>query len=464
MLKTVTIHFDELNNRLEPRYHYYKNLHKQVFDKCGFKTINELSNLKSGTTPVHSEERNEKFPIIFIKSADVKRFNINYSTVSYISQDTHKKQIKSKILTLDILITNTGKYLGFASVYTPMEEANTNQNNIRIRLSENISNLFNPFFITSYFNSQFGQLEIQSLLTLTGQKYLNMSKFREMKVPIIKTEIVESISAELKQAYRIGDVSNTLIEESKSLLYDTLRIDFSKVKKPKFFYTNLFTFKDADLWTPQYSNPLYINTLKEIQKKFKTVPLGEITTIKKGNEVGSENYIDYIDRKETDVPFIRTTDLVNFECDQFPDFFVPENIYEELNQKLEVGDVLYTKDGKIGMTAMITRTDRVIIASGLIKLRLKNEALKKFGLTQEYLFTVLSCKDTGYFPAIRRTVIASTIPHLREERLKEIEIPILPKDRIEFITAKVKKAFCLKDKKKILVEKVLKEVNRFFEI
>ena len=170
-----------------------------------------------------------------------------------------------------------------------------------------------------------------------------------------------------------------------------------------------------------------------------------------------------MDKKDTDIPFIRTSDLVNYEVDQFPDFYIPKEIYEELNQDVKAGDVLFTKDGKIGMTAMITESDKVIIASGLSRLRLKNEA-KKYNLTPEYLFLVLSLKETGSYPALRRTVTASTIPHLREERLKEIEIPILDKESVSEITKLVKEAFKLKDEKKKLIEEVRKEIDDYFKV
>ena len=43
-------------------------------------------------------------------------------------------------------------------------------------------------------------------------------------------------------------------------------------------------------------------------------------------------------------------------------------------QDVKAGDVLFTKDGKIGMSAMITKNDKAIIASGMVRLRLKAEA------------------------------------------------------------------------------------------
>jgi type I restriction enzyme S subunit len=176
---------------------------------------------------------------------------------------------------------------------------------------------------------------------------------------------------------------------------------------------------------------------------------------------GSDNYNEYVDAKDSDIPFIRTTDLINYEVDEFPDFYIPEEIYKELNQEVKVGDVLFTIDGKIGITGMITENDKVIVASGVSRLRLKHEA-KKYNLTPEYLFLVLSLKETGLYPSIRRTVVASTIPHLREERLNEVEIPILDKDIIDEITKILKKAFELKNEKKKLIDEVRKEIDIYF--
>ncbi len=132
-------------------------------------------------------------------------------------------------------------------------------------------------------------------------------------------------------------------------------------------------------------------------------------------------------------------------------------------QDVKAGDVLFTKDGKIGMSAMITKNDKAIIASGMVRLRLKAEA-KKYNLSSEYLFIVLSLKETGLYPAIRRTVVASTIPHLREERLKEFEIPILDKTSMDEITKLVKEAFELKDEKKKLIKEVREEIDSYFDI
>jgi type I restriction enzyme S subunit len=465
-LKILTISSSEIKKdlRIEARVYYNKSLLKKTFQSIGFLEINDFATLKSGKTPKHYDEKlNESF-IYFIKSADIKRFNINLTTVSYITKEIHKSQISSKVISGDVLLSNTGKYLGFASkVFKNIKEANINQNIIRIRFKKDYSSYFNENFLVGFLNSKFGQIEIESMLTLTGQKYLNMQKFKKFKIPKVDKKLINSVSKKLENAENKEIEALNLIHQAQQLFYQKLGINFSKIRKENFYSVNLSDFMDVDLWTPKYSYPFYVNTLKAIKQKWQTVSIGKIATVKRGDEVGSENYNSYLDKKDSDVPFIRTSDLVNYEVDQFPDFYIPREIYEELNQDIQAGDVLFTKDGKIGMTAMITESDKVIIASGLSRLRLKKEA-KEYNLTPEYLFLVLSLKETGLYPALRRTVTASTIPHLREERLKEIEIPILDKNSINEITKHVKEAFKLKDEKKKLIQEVREEIDKYFEV
>ena len=121
---------------------------------------------------------------------------------------------------------------------------------------------------------------------------------------------------------------------------------------------------------------------------------------------------------------------------------------------MTAGDVIFTKDGKIACVGMITSADNVILSSGIERLRLTPKSQEE-GLTQEYLFTALSIPEIGKYAAVRRTVVASTIPHLRVERLKDIEIPLMDQEVIDRITQLVKKAFCLKSKRKQIPDAVV---------
>jgi len=462
--KITTTYCSEIEKvaRFESRYFYNRNLLSETFNKYGFSTINEIAELKSGSTPEHFDEKQSADNNYFVKSADVKRYNLNENTISFVSANVHKSRKSKFVFPNDVLVSNTGKYLGFACV-VPEEitECTTNQNISILKLHKEGHN-FTSCFLAVYLNSLFGQREIESLLTLTGQKYLNSTNFRRLRIPKIDKTLIDKITSKMQLAISKETQAMSLLEKAQNLFYQKLDIDFSTIEKPKFFSTNLSNFARADLWIPLYSYPKYVNTLKEVQKKFQIVPLGKIATVKKGNETGSDNYIGYSDKRKNDVSFIRTSDIVNYETDQYPDFYIPEEIYNELGQEISAGEILFTKDGKIGMAGMITKNDKTIVASGLARIKLKSDA-KQYNITPEFLFLVLSLKEFGIYGSKRRTVVASTIPHLREERLKEIEIPVLDKTSIDEITELVKQAFELKAERKLLIRECREIIDNYFE-
>lgn len=96
--------------------------------------------------------------------------------------------------------------------------------------------------------------------------------------------------------------------------------------------------------------------------------------------------------------------------------------------------------------------------NGVRRLRL-TKAAREQGFTQEYLFIALSIPEIGRYAAIRRTVVASTIPHLRVERLKDIGIPVMEQKVVDEITELVKSAFALKGERK----RILKETDKILD-
>lgn len=317
--------------------------------------------------------------------------------------------------------------------------------------------------MTVYLNSNTTKKQISALFTGNIHSIITYPKIKNIRIIVPQKTFQNRIASKYKKAIELDKKFYLLIEKAQNIFYKKLGIDFSAIKKESFYSVNLSDFSESDLWTPAFSYPLYVNTLKTIQKKWKTVPLGEIATAKKGDEVGSDNYNKYLDKKDTDFPFIRTSDLVNYEMDQFPDFYVPDEIYQELKQDIKEGDIVYNNDGKIGLVAMFTPQDKVILQSHIKRLRLKKEAIEKYQFTQEYLFLVLTIKEVAKYQAERYTVIQSTIPTISNHIL-DFEIPIMDKNSIDEITKIVKEAFELKDEKKKLIKEVREEIDSYFDI
>ena len=228
---------------------------------------------------------------------------------------------------------------------------------------------------------------------------------------------------------------------------------------------NCFTVKineliEDDMWIPKHWSPFYNELIDRFNKQCKYLSLGEIATIDKGDEIGSNNYIPFFEKQPTDVPFIRTSDLVNGTVNLNPDNYASKEIYDDLKQDIKPNDILFTKDGKIGMTAILSDYHKCIIGSGIVRIRLKKEALE-YGLTQEYLFSILSNRIFGYYQSVKNTVVAATIPHLRPERLYKFVIPLLPKSIIQSITKSVKESIGYKNKSINLDSSIIKKIENF---
>lgn len=461
MLKTVTVNIDRVkqNDRFEPDFWVIGDFIDNVLSNHKHKKISEYSKfIKKGIFDLKAE-RYKTSGIPFLRISNLKYFELGTEDLVYISEEDNKANPKTILRHGDIAFSKIGTLGKILRIGKRFPEVNISQNLIGAGFKKET----NKNYIFAYLLSKLALLQIKKNKKKQLQDKLNLDDIRNIEVVELPDEKIKKISELVEEAEEKAEKSLSILENAQSIFYQNIGIDFSKIEKEKTFSVNLSAFAENDLWTPAFSYPLYVNTIKAIQKKWQTIPLGEIATIKKGNEVGSDNYNKYLDKKDTDIPFNRTSDLVNYEVDQFPDFYIPEETYTELEQDVKAGDVLFTKDGKVGMSAMFTKNDKAIVASGMVRLRLKAEA-KKYNLTPEYLFIVLSLKETGIYSATRRTVVASTIPHLREERLKEFEIPLLDKNSIYEITKLVKKAFELKDEKKKLIKEVREEIDSYFDI
>lgn len=447
-------------NRFEPKLFLFQRMLRIAQNRYKFVSIDSIANdIKRGQSPkpeTYKDKNSGKY--LFIRTADVKKYQFNTETAVYLTEKTYCTQKSNRITKDDILISVVGNYLGSTSVVPKsVEKATFNDNSARIRIKDKT---ISPYYVSAFLNSVFGQELIQSMVTRTGQKILSAGNVKRLYIPLIDDKVIEN---EYEAAIKKLDEANSLIQKARELFYSALGIIFYAIDKEKVFSVSTTQFLNSDLWTPKYSYPLYVNTLKAIQNKWPTVCIGEIANLKKGDEAGSESYIGYLDKREGDVPFVRTSDIINYEIDTYPDFYIPEEIYNELNQDFKEGDILFTKDGKIGMVGMITKSDKAIISSGFVGMRLNNKAIT-YGITPEYLFLSLTIKEIGIYASKRRTVVASTIPHLREERIKEIEIPIIDSRSIQEITEMVKRAFSLKDEKKVLLMSVRKKMDSYFKI
>lgn len=178
------------------------------------------------------------------------------------------------------------------------------------------------------------------------------------------------------------------------------------------------------IFIPEYYNPEIKEELEILSRsgKYELISVGALVSrgvlqIRRGNEIGSRFY------GSGDVPFIRTSDIVNWEVKVDPVKAVCDEIYERYKkmQDMRENDILFVNDGTflIGRTAMVTKFDiKSIIQSHVRKIRVLDiEEMDPY-----YLFYLLNSK------IVRRQIdskifVQATISTIGN-RLNEIILPI----------------------------------------
>jgi type I restriction enzyme S subunit len=456
-MKIATIYFKEIEDRFETRHYINFVKIKHILEKYKHVTIQEIATLKGGYTPSEHFVENctndiykNCFP--FIKSANIKRGFLDLTNLSFIDKEAQKNLLKaSTVKTLDVLIAMTGTVGAVTLVPSIIEEANISQNVVRIRIKEEWRNKLSPEYLVIMLNSSFGQIQIQGLATSTNQKYLNQIEISKIKIPLL--EELNKIIKIYKKIYICENNAFIKINQAKQVFEEEINIKHQNIKEEKTYPVNS---KDlSDILLPKFYYPKYLTTLKLLKKKFKTVKIGDIAEIKRGDEVGSENYKKYIEKSDSDVPFIRTSDLVNYEIDNYPDYYIDEEIYKELNQDLREGDLLVSNDGKIGLLAILTKEDKCIIQSHIRKVRF-------FDRINSYYALAFLSTDFGQFQFNQFTFTQATIPTI-SDRLAEIEIPLIDSQKQKEISNLVKEAFELKAEKKKLIKEAINQVENLLK-
>ncbi|MCD4744962.1 MAG: N-6 DNA methylase [Bacteroidales bacterium] len=181
---------------------------------------------------------------------------------------------------------------------------------------------------------------------------------------------------------------------------------------------------------PKYYNPdinaeldKFIKSGKYTIKTIKQLIDEKTITVSRGNEVGSENY------GTGDIPFVRTSEVSNWEIVADSTHCVSEDVYLKYKDKqnLEKEDILVVNDGTylMGRTAMVTDMDlKIVIQSHFRRIKILDRAV----LSPYLLLTMLGLE------IVQRQIESKsfrqgTISTLGS-RLLEVKVPI-PIDKDE---------------------------------
>jgi type I restriction enzyme M protein len=180
----------------------------------------------------------------------------------------------------------------------------------------------------------------------------------------------------------------------------------------------------GNIYIPEHYMPEIKMKLIILNKKcdYELIVFGElyeqkIVQIRRGNEIGSHHY------GSGNVPFIRTTDIVNWEIKMDTVKTVSIDVYNKykIQQDIQENDIFFVNDGTflIGRSSMITPLDIQSVYQSHIK---KIRVLDKTKINSFYLFYLLNTKIVQEQIA-SKTFTQATLSTLGD-RIFELVLPV----------------------------------------
>lgn len=463
MNKTILLKKEDLRNeffRFDPKYYLVKKELKKVKNKNKFEcySIEDLGiEISSGSYIDEYTQPSEGIP--YIRVGNIKSFSINESirNTKYVSD---KVPQKIKVKKNEIVIPRTQnkeQMLGVASL-NDLEDFSISTSQHISKLSFDNSKI-SPFFLVAYLNSKFYLHQLALASHGDTRVELTHSQFKSVEVIFPPESDVVEIVKKVKKIISLNRNIVDLYEKIDKFINKLLKLDEINIVDPDAIQMDLLGIKNLDIWNAKNHQNKKIILEEYISSKFKNIELSKITNSTRGKEPGSKNYLYDLERQDRDLAFMRTSDVVNHELDISPDYFLD---YLQFENNANTNNIVFSRDGVIGETALITDIDNAFIASGFIIFEL-NEKASELGITAEYLFAILKNKNISFNFADRRTVIASTIPHLRGN-LENLLIPIFEKEEVETITKDIKGILKLQRNRKKLILDVRNIFENFFNI
>jgi type I restriction enzyme M protein len=197
------------------------------------------------------------------------------------------------------------------------------------------------------------------------------------------------------------------------------------------------------IYLPKYYNPEVLDSVNALSSTHDLVKLGALVdqgavAVSTGDEVGKLAYGTGV------IPFIRTSDIANWQIKGDPKHGLSEALYDQLvgKQNVEPGDILMVRDGTylVGTCAIVTDLDYKIVYQSHI---LKFKVLDKDVIDPHLLLALLST------PLVKSQIFAKRftqdIIDTLGDRWRELVLPIPLKSSLrDEISQSVKKAIALR--------------------
>jgi type I restriction enzyme M protein len=424
---------------------FFKRKYFQIEDK-----INKLpqSMRLSETQPIiiHPTEIKREYVeddlsgVLFFRTQNLRPLRVDLSNQVYISLEDAEKLSKNEIKKNDILITRTGANFGDTLIFNEEIQAIASSHVLILR-----NKIINQSFLAVFLNTIYGKEQINKGMYGGVQPEVAPYYLKNILFPVLSDYFQKIIERLVNQSSIEVKKSKIIYQQAEDLLLTELSLkDWQPTEESIAVKSFSESFLSSGRLDAEYYQPKYDQVEEAIQScSFHCQRLGTLIE-------PILNGFDYRDYTEEGTPYIRVGDIKNGQINIESTVKIPITISDvDKSVGLQVGDILFTRKGSFGNSAIVTELEiDSIISSEIMLLRLT--LIFKQEILPEYVSLFLNSKF-GYLQVERR-VHGVAYYSISQPDLANVLIPILPKSQQQKIVDKIKSSFLLKQKSKQLLE------------
>lgn len=150
----------------------------------------------------------------FLMTGNIRHNFIDWNNQKYIDNKSHEILIKSHCKKGQVLVTMAGEYLGRVAVYDKNFICSSNQAIAKITLKKDE----NPYVVSTFLNTKYGQNQINRFKTITGQPNINMSLIKDLILPTFSSKFSKIIENIVKKSEKQRELSKQTYAQAEGIL------------------------------------------------------------------------------------------------------------------------------------------------------------------------------------------------------------------------------------------------------
>ena len=447
-LECSEVMLSELENNFTLGAEYYDRKYTNasiMIQNCG--NVQTLSNISQQITDGdHGATEYLDEGVTYLLGECIKQGIIDTSKARYISPDKHMTLSKSALREGDVLVVKTGDVGKSAVVPDSLTGANISVHIGKIRLMKG----YNPYFVSAFLNCSYGCTQLLRRSMKTTRPEIKLVELQDIRIPKLSDEFDSVIEDTTRRAIKTRTESNQHYTTAQTMLSDAIHFRpsaFSQGNTAVKSFSEIFSTGrlDAEYFMPKYDD------LFALLHELPTKTLGEIVSIRKSIEPGSEYY------RNEGIPFIRVSDISPMGITE-PAVKIPRDTVPDIGRLYPKKDtILLSKDGSVGIAYKIEDDTEAVTSGALLHLRVNDSEV-----LPDYLTLVLN-SDIVRLQAERDTN-GAIIQHWRLEEISRVVIPVADRETQNTIAGHVRESFSLRRKSESLINIAVKSVELAIEL